>query len=139
MRWTLLRALRVRTFALFWLSAFLCLLVLSCLDLMHPSHRFSLWDARKYQLPPPLCLSSGVQSAQDGAKMLQSGAKMPQDGAKMAVPAPLWGLMFDDIAYFLFMFACACVSCVFSHLDAPLTHILIVRVYAGTIKTATSH
>ena len=71
--------------------------------------------------------------------MPQDGAKMFQDGAKMAVPAALRGLIFDDIAYCLFMFGCACVSCVFSHLDAPLTHILIVWVYAETIKTANSH
>ena len=45
----------------------------------------------------------------------------------------------SDIAHCLFMLACACVSCVFSHLDAPLTHILIVWVYAETIKTANSH
>ena len=76
---------------------------------------------------------------QDGAKMPQDGAKMLQDGVKMAVPAPLWGLIFDDIAHCLFMLACACVFCVFSHLDAPLTHILIVWVYAETIKTANSH
>ena len=91
-------------------------------------------------------LQDGAKMPQDGAKMLQDGAKMPQDGAKMLqhgakmdVSVLFWGLIFDDIAHCLFMLACACVSSVFSHLDAPLTHILIVRIYAGTIKTATSH
>ena len=95
-------------------------------------------DAKKLQVGAKMC-QDGVKMRQDGFKMWQDGAKMLQHGARMAVPAPLCGLIFDDIAHCLFMLACACVSCVFSHLDAPLTHILIVWVYAETIKTANSH
>ena len=90
--------------------------------------------------------SHGPKWGQDAPRWSQDTPRWSQDAPKWSPDGPKMEPRCSNLLLFgaylsshctLLVCACLglcalCVSCVFSHFDAPLTHILIVRVYAET-------